>query len=115
VTTHYHSPQDLDRLAEFKELAGPEFTAYAKFDGMIGREGGAIDPLTRELIAVGVAISSQCPYCLQVHVTKAKQAGATKAKIAEAVMIAAALGAGAAVTHGTMAFRLFDEAEGAEA
>jgi alkylhydroperoxidase/carboxymuconolactone decarboxylase family protein YurZ len=50
-----------------------------------------------------------------VHVTKAKQAGATKAQIAEAVMIAAALGAGAAVTHGTLAFRLFDEAEGAEA
>jgi AhpD family alkylhydroperoxidase len=113
TTTHYHSPQDLDRLGEFKELAGPEFGAYAKFDGTIGRQDGAIDPLTRELIAVGVAISSQCPYCLQVHVAKAKKAGATKAKIAEAVMVAAALGAGAAVTHGTMAIRLFDEADDA--
>jgi AhpD family alkylhydroperoxidase len=111
MTTHYHSPEDLNRLREFKELAGPEFAAYAKFDGTIGREDGAIDPLNRELIAVGVAISSQCPYCLQVHVGKAKKAGATKAQIAEAVMVAAALGAGAAVTHGTMAFRLFDEAD----
>jgi AhpD family alkylhydroperoxidase len=111
MTTHYHSPQDLDRLREYKELAGPEFAAYAKFDGSIGRDGGAIDPLNRELIAVGVAISSQCPYCIQVHVGKAKKAGATKAQIAEAAMIAAALGAGAAVTHGTLAFRLFDEAD----
>jgi AhpD family alkylhydroperoxidase len=111
MTTHYHSPQDLDRLAEFKKLAGPEFTAYAKFDGSIGREDGAIDPLNRELIAVGVAVSSQCPSCIQVHVTKAKQAGASKAQIAEATMIAAALGAGAAVTHGTLAFRIFDEAD----
>jgi AhpD family alkylhydroperoxidase len=113
MTTHYHSPQDLDRLPEFRDLAGPEFAAYAKFDGSIGRQDGAIDPLHRELIAVGVAISSQCPYCMQVHVGKAKKAGATKAQIAEAVMIAAALGAGAAVTHGTLAFRLFDEADGA--
>ncbi|GAA1658870.1 hypothetical protein GCM10010977_08840 [Citricoccus zhacaiensis] len=110
MTTHYHSPEDLDQLREYKELAGPEFAAYAKFDGSIGREGGAIDLLHRELIAVGVAISSQCPYCIQVHVGQAKKAGATKAQIAEASMIAAALGAGAAVTHGTLAFRLYDEA-----
>lgn len=110
MATHYHSPEDLQRLAELKELAPTEFQAFAKFDGTIGREGGAIDQLHRELIAVGVAVSSQCPYCIQVHVTHAKKAGATKAQIAEAVMIAAGLGAGAAVTHGTMAVRIFDEA-----
>jgi alkylhydroperoxidase/carboxymuconolactone decarboxylase family protein YurZ len=43
-------------------------------------------------------------------VTNAKKAGATKAQIAEAAMVAAALGAGAAVTHGTMAFKIFDDA-----
>lgn len=109
VTQHYHSPQDLERLGEYKELAPQEFQAFAKLDASIGREGGAIDHLHRELIAVGVAISSQCPYCIQVHVIQAKNAGATKAQIAEATMVAAALGAGAAVTHGTMAFRIFDE------
>jgi AhpD family alkylhydroperoxidase len=110
MTAHYHSPDDLQQLAEFKELAPQEFQAFAKLDGTIGREGGAIDQLNRELIAVGVAISSQCPYYIQVHVTHAKKAGATKAQIAEAAMVAAGLGAGAAVTHGTMAFRIFDEA-----
>lgn len=111
MTTHYHSPEDLQRLGEFKDLAPQEFQAFATFDGVIGREDGAIDPLHRELIAVGVAISSQCPFCIQVHVTKAKKAGATKAQVAEATMVAAALGAGAAVTHGTMAFRIFDEVD----
>jgi AhpD family alkylhydroperoxidase len=110
MAEHYHSPEDLKRLAEYKELAGPEFQAFAAFDGTVGRDGGAIDQLHRELIAVGVAITSQCPYCVQVHVTNAKKAGATKAQIAEAAMVAAALGAGAAVTHGTMAFKIFDEA-----
>lgn len=110
MATHYHSPEDLQRLAEFKELAPKEFQAFAKFDGTIGREGGAIDRLHRELIAVGLAISSQCPCCSQVPVTHARKAGATPAQIAEAAMIAAGLGAGAAVIHGTMAFRIFDEA-----
>ncbi|MFI7482932.1 carboxymuconolactone decarboxylase family protein [Kocuria sp. M1R5S2] len=109
MTKHYHTPQDLERLAEFKELAPHEFQAFAKFDGTLGHEGGAIDHLHRELIAVGVAISSQCPYCIQIHVIQAKKAGASKAQIAEATLVAAALGAGAAVTHGTMAFRIYDE------
>jgi alkylhydroperoxidase/carboxymuconolactone decarboxylase family protein YurZ len=47
-----------------------------------------------------------------MRVAKVKKAGATKAQIAEAVVVAAALGAGAAVTHGTMAIRLFDDADG---
>ena len=110
MTDHYHDPDDLKRMVEFKELAPQEFQAFTAFDGTIGREGGAIDQLHRELIAVGVAISAQCPYCLEVHVTQAKKAGATKAQVAEAAMVAAGLGAGAAVTHGAMAFRIFDEA-----
>jgi AhpD family alkylhydroperoxidase len=110
MTTHFHFPQDLDRWGEFKELAGPEFAAYATFDGSIGRQDGAIYPLNRELIAVGVALSSQCPCCIQVHVAKAKSAGASKVQIAEATMITAALGAGAALTHGALAVRTFDDA-----
>lgn len=110
MVDHYHHPDDLKRMTEFKELAPQEFKAFTAFDGSIGREGGAIDQLHRELIAVGVAVSSQCPYCIEVHVTQAKKAGATKAQIAEATMVASALGAGAAVTHGTMALRTFDEA-----
>ena len=110
MSQHYHDPEDLKRLTEYKELAPQEFKAFAAFDGSIGREGGAIDQLHRELIAVGVAITSHCPYCIQVHVNNAKRAGATKAQIAEAALVSAALGAGSSVTHGTMAFRFFDEA-----
>ncbi len=40
----------------------------------------------------------------------AKKAGATREEIAEAVFVAAALRAGAAVTHGTLALKFFDQA-----
>jgi len=55
------------------------------------------------LIAVAVALTTQCPYCIEIHTGNAKKAGANETELAEAAMIAAALRAGAAVTHATHA------------
>jgi AhpD family alkylhydroperoxidase len=62
---------------------------------------GALPAKTKELIAIGVALTTQCPYCIEVHTKRAKAAGCSEAELAEAVLVAAALRAGAAVTHGT--------------
>ena len=62
---------------------------------------GAIPAKTKELIALGVAMTTQCPYCIEIHNKRARTAGCTEAEIAEAVLVAAALRAGGAVTHGT--------------
>jgi AhpD family alkylhydroperoxidase len=61
------------------------------------------------LIALGVVHTTQCPYCIEVHAKGAKKAGATREEIVEAILIAAVLRAGAAVTQGTMALKLFDQ------
>lgn len=111
---HYHDSEDLKKLAEFKTLAGTEFSAFIEFDKIVGREDGAIPRKYRELIALAVACTTQCPYCLDVHTRNAKKAGATREEVAEASMLAAALRAGAAVTHGALAVKLFDQA-GAQA
>lgn len=62
---------------------------------------GALDPKTRELIAVPVAISAQCPYWIEAQNANVKKGDATEAELTEAVFVAAAIGGGAAVTHGT--------------
>lgn len=105
---HYHDSEDLKRLAEFKQLAPTEFSAFVQFDKIVGREGGAIPQKFRELIAIAVACTTQCPYCLDVHTRAAKAAGATREEVTEAALLAAALRAGAAVTHGALALKLFD-------
>jgi AhpD family alkylhydroperoxidase len=107
---HYHDSDDLKRLGEFKQLAPAEFSAFIEFDKIVGREGGAIPRKYRELIAIAVACTTQCPYCLDVHTRAAKRAGATREEVTEAAMLAAALRAGAAVTHGALAVKLFDQA-----
>ena len=63
--------------------------------------GGAIPVKYKELIAVGVALTTQCPYCIEIHTGNARKAGATDTELTEAGMVAAALRAGAAVTHAT--------------
>lgn len=62
---------------------------------------GVVPKKYKELIALGVGLTTQCPYCLAIHKGNAVAAGATPEEIAETVMVAAALRAGAAVTHGT--------------
>src|SRR5205085_11897151 len=107
---HYHDSDDLKLLGEFNKLAPKEFAAFVELDKTVGRDDGAIPRKYRELIALAVACTTQCPYCLDVHTRAAKRAGATREEVAEAAMLAAALRAGAAVTHGALALKLFDEA-----
>jgi AhpD family alkylhydroperoxidase len=105
---HYHDSDDLKLLRELKTLAPVEFKTFVEFDSIVGKEDGAIPRKYRELMAIGVACTTQCPYCLDFHTRNAKKAGATREEVAEAVFIAAALRAGAAATHGTLALKLFD-------
>lgn len=106
----YHQHGDLSLLGELKKLDGPGFAGFVELDKTVGRTDGAIPRKYRELIAIGVALTTQCPYCLDVHTANAKKAGATREELAEVVHTAAALRAGAALTHGLLALKLFDNA-----
>ena len=88
---HYHDSEDLKQLGEFKRLAPTEFSAFVDFDKTVGRDDGAIPRKCRELIAIAVACTTQCPYCLDVHARAARRAGATREEVTEAALLAAAL------------------------
>ncbi len=106
----YTEHADLSLLGEMRTLAPAEFAGFAGLDAIVARKDGAIPQKYRELMALAVAMTTQCPYCLDVHTAKAKQAGASREEVVETAFIAAALRAGAAVTHGALALKLFDKA-----
>lgn len=91
---------NIKKLGTLKAQAPDAMRAFEAFDAAALADG-AIPQKYKELIALGVALTTQCPYCLEIHKGAAKKAGATEAEIAETVFVAAALRAGAAVTHGT--------------
>lgn len=55
--------------------------------------------LTRELIALAVAVTRQCSGCITIHTTAALKHGATKADVAEALGVAIAVNAGATLVY----------------
>ncbi|HVI09841.1 MAG TPA: carboxymuconolactone decarboxylase family protein [Candidatus Binatia bacterium] len=108
MSDHYHDPADLRFLKDMGKLAPTEFNAWLNLDKIVGRDGGAIPRKYRELLAIAVACTTQCPYCIEVHTKAAKAAGASAEEITETALIAAALRAGGAATHGAMALKFYN-------
>jgi AhpD family alkylhydroperoxidase len=109
MAEHYHESSDARILREIRKLAPKEFEAWLNLNSMIAREDGAIPRKYRELIAIAVSTTTQCPYCIEAHAKAAKAAGATREEVAEASLLAAALRAGGSAMHGTMALKFFDQ------
>jgi AhpD family alkylhydroperoxidase len=108
MSEHYHDAGDMRLLKEMRKLAPKDYEAWFGLDSIVRREDGAIPRKYRELIALAVAATTQCPYCIEAHAKGAKAAGASREEVAEAALLAAALRAGAAATHGTLALKFFD-------
>jgi AhpD family alkylhydroperoxidase len=108
MSDHYHDASDLGLLKQMQGLAPEDFKAWLNLNNIVGREDGAIPRKYRELIAVAVACTTQCPYCIEAHAKAAKAAGATREELVEASFVTAALRAGGAATHGAMALKFFD-------
>jgi AhpD family alkylhydroperoxidase len=98
-----YSLSNLNKLAHVGELSPEAMTAFRAWD-QVALADGAIPKKYKELMAIAVALTTQCPYCIEVHRRQAVTAGATEQELAETVHVAAALRAGGAITHGTHLF-----------
>ena len=95
--------ENLTKLPKLGKLAPEATTAFWAYD-KAALADGAIPKKYKELMALAVALTTQCPYCIEVHRQEAVKAGVTDQELAETVFVASALRAGAAVTHGTHLF-----------
>jgi AhpD family alkylhydroperoxidase len=92
--------KNLENLPSLNALAPEAANSFWAFD-KAALADGAIPKKYKELMAVAVALTTQCPYCIELHRQGAMKAGVTEQELSEAVFVAAALRAGGAVTHGT--------------
>ena len=67
--------------------------ALAGFMGTAAKDG-ALTYREKELIAIGVALYTNCPECIAVHCQKAFEAGCTREEILEAAGMAMVFGGG---------------------
>lgn len=107
MSDHYLDPSDKQYVSVYKEHTPDVLAAFNAFNGAVfAAEGREIPLKYRELIALAVAITTQCVYCIDGHTNAAVKAGATEAELAETAWVASALKAGGAYAHGRVAFKL---------
>lgn len=95
---------NLEKLPKLGANAETAWKGFLKFD-QAALADSAIPKKHNELMAVAVALATQCPYCLEVYSDAARQASATEAELAEAAFVSAAIMAGGALTHPTQFLR----------
>jgi AhpD family alkylhydroperoxidase len=107
--SHYFDSTDRAYTSVYKKQTPDILKAFNDFDSAVfATEGREIPLKYRELIALGVALTTQCVYCIDAHSNNAVKAGASEAELAETAWVSAALRAGASYAHGRLAFKLTD-------
>jgi AhpD family alkylhydroperoxidase len=99
--------QVLSGVGGIAKLTPDTTRGYAMLGGA-GAKTGHLDAKTRELIALGAAVTLRCDGCISVHTKAAHASGATKEEIAEALGVAISLNAGAALVYSTRVMDAFD-------
>ncbi|MDO5058147.1 MAG: carboxymuconolactone decarboxylase family protein [Lautropia sp.] len=86
------------RIGEFGRLSPDTLKGYGTM-AAANSQSGHLDAKTRELISLAVAVTTRCDGCITVHTADALKAGATREEIAEALGVAVAMNAGAAMVY----------------
>ena len=102
MTEPMYHPTTPEIAARRKELAPEIHDAFEAFGRVVFAEG-ALPKKTKQLVAVAVAHTTQCPYCIRGHTQLAARKGASPREIMEAIWVAAEMRAGAAYAHSTLA------------
>jgi alkylhydroperoxidase/carboxymuconolactone decarboxylase family protein len=95
----YYDPADLAKFGEIgndaPELAKKFFEYYAE----VFKEG-ELTEREKALIALAVAHTVQCPYCIDAYTRASLEKGSNLAEMTEAVHVAAAIRGGATLAQG---------------
>ena len=83
--TEYQTPKDRAYTETLINAAKKEATAFLHLKHTAERADGVIPVKYCELMSVAVALTTQCAYCIESHITNVIEAGATREEIAETV------------------------------
>lgn len=98
-----YSMKNLENMNDLNANGGEPMKAFWAFDKAAYADG-ALSAQTKQLMAVAVALTTQCPYCIELHRKAARDEGATDSMLAETAAVAAAIRAGGAIAHATHLF-----------
>jgi len=77
--------------------------------GKAAMAGGALDPKTKELIALAVGVAARCDGCIGFHAKALVRLGATTEEVHEALGVAIYMGGGPVAMYAANAVAAFNE------
>ena len=98
---------------DLEKMKAQSTATVSGFAGLFGKTmaKGVLTVREKELVAIGIAVASQCEPCIILHVQKCLAAGASKEEILEASGVAVMMSGGPAYTHIPMVIDAIDELE----
>lgn len=98
--SEYYKAEDLKdfaKVGEFRPELAEKFFEY--YNSVVNAEG-SLSTREKALIALAVAHSKQCPYCIDAYTQACLEKGASPDEMTEAVHVASAMEAGITLVHG---------------
>ncbi len=96
----YYEPEDLKRFAEVGNFRPELMEKFFAWYNDSTQNEGSLTSREKALIALAVAHSEQCPYCIDAWTEKCLEAGSNPDQMTEALHVVAAMKAGIALVHG---------------
>ncbi len=96
------------RVGDLRKYAPEVMKGYAALAAS-GDKAQHLDGKTRELIALAVAVTTRCDGCIASHVEAAIGFGASREEISEALGVAMALNAGAALVYSARVMDCYED------
>ena len=98
MSDSYFKPEDLKKFGNIKDWQEELGEKFFDYYGAVFQEG-ALTEREKSLIALAVAHTVQCPYCIDAYSSTCLQKGADEEQMMEAVHVAAAIKSGALLVN----------------
>ena len=103
--------ETVGRFGAFQKEA-PELFAGFNAMGRAAKKSGALDEKTKELIALGIAVSTRCDSCIGFHVKSLVRLNTTREELCEALEMIGYMGGGPSIAYSAKALEAYDEFSG---
>ena len=87
----------------------PDVFAGFGLMGKAAKKNGALSEKTKELIALGIAISTRCEICIAYHVNSLVRLKTNRDEFCEALEMISYMGGGPSISYGAKALEAFDQ------
>ncbi|PIQ20423.1 MAG: 4-carboxymuconolactone decarboxylase [Cytophagales bacterium CG18_big_fil_WC_8_21_14_2_50_42_9] len=95
----YYNPEDLKKFGNISEFSPKLAEKFFNYYGEVFAEG-ELTAREKSLIALAVAHTVQCPYCIDAYTVDTLEKGCTEGQMMEAIHVAAAIRGGSSLVHG---------------